>query len=209
MIFLILLVVLILNAACIYLMYRFLGKTQVKQKVIFIAAGVAVMYLLTLLVYWISTHNLSEVYTTGTAKDLVIFMFVPINGLVVLPLLAVSYDNYREKKLEKKTFIKRGLLVLIPLIIVLVCEAFLLKNVQILVTSAIDSSSSSTTTEYEGDEQIEEDTLDEETEENEVSDEETDEEADETTDEETEIEEDDAVSDEETTEDTEDVVEEE
>lgn len=134
MIWLILLFVVILNAICIYLMYRFLKDTKGKEKFIFIAAGVAAMYLLTVFVHWISTHGLDEIYRTGTAKDLVIFLFVPINGLIVLPAFANSYYSYKQNKLGLNILAKRMSVLLIPLLIVLVIECIFLKDIQVVVT---------------------------------------------------------------------------
>lgn len=137
MMLLILLFVVILNVLCIYLMYRFLKNTNKKEKFIFIAAGVAVMYILTLFAHWISTHGLEEIYTSGTAKDLVIFLFVPINGLIILPAFANSYYSYKQNKLNSNTLIKRISVLLIPLVIALVLECIFLKNVQVAVTDNI------------------------------------------------------------------------
>ena len=83
---LILLIIIILNAISIALMYNFLGDLDKKEKLIFIAGGVAIMYVLTILAYWISTGEIEENYTSNTVRDLIVFLFVPINGLIILPI---------------------------------------------------------------------------------------------------------------------------
>lgn len=136
MIYFIMFIVVVLNALCIYLMYRFLKDIDKKEKFIFIAVSVAIMYGITVFIHWISIHNLEAMYQDGVAKDIVTFLFVPINGLIILPALASSYNSYKEKKLELDVFGKRMLVLLIPLLIVLILECVFLKNVQVAVSNA-------------------------------------------------------------------------
>ena len=140
MIWLILLFVVILNALCIFLMFKFLKNIDKKEKFIFIVAGVAIVYVLTLFAHWVSTIGLDEMYKTGTGKDLVIFLFAPINGLIVLPALANSYYSYKENKLSLNILFKRVSVLLIPLIIAVVLECIFIKNVQVPVTNMVSES---------------------------------------------------------------------
>ena len=140
MIFFIMFIVVVLNALCIYLMYRFLKDVDKKEKFIFIAVGVAVMYGITAFVHWISIQGLDEMYKDGVAKDIVTFLFVPINGLIILPALASSYNSYKQNKLSLNMLGKRMSVLLIPFAIVLVLERIFIKNVQVAVTNAYDDS---------------------------------------------------------------------
>ena len=87
----IILFILILNIVSILLMYRSLTDRTPKEKLIFIAIGIAIMYMLTSVVYWISTRNVEITEVSDVGKDLIIFLFVPINGIIVLPLFARSF----------------------------------------------------------------------------------------------------------------------
>ena len=70
----IILFIIILNAVSILLMYRSLNNLTSKEKLIYIAAGTVIMYLLTSLVYWISTRNIEITEVSSTGKDLIIFL---------------------------------------------------------------------------------------------------------------------------------------
>lgn len=140
MIFFIMFIVVVLNALCIYLMYRFLKDVDKKEKFIFIAVGVAVMYGITAFVHWISIQGLDGMYKEGVAKDIVTFLFVPIDGLIILPALASSYNSYKQNKLSLNMLGKRMSVLLIPFAIVLVLECIFIKNVQVAVTNAYDDS---------------------------------------------------------------------
>lgn len=140
MIFFIMFIVVVLNALCIFLMYKLLKDIDKKEKFIFIAVGVAIMYGITAFVHWISINGLDEVYKDGVAKDIVTFLFVPINGLIILPALASSYNSYKQKKLSLNMLGKRTSVLLIPLLIVLILECIFIKNVQVAVTNTYDDS---------------------------------------------------------------------
>ena len=69
----IILFILVLNVVSILLMYRCLVNSDRKEKLIFIAAGTALMYILTSIVYWISTRGIEMTEVSQTGKDLIIF----------------------------------------------------------------------------------------------------------------------------------------
>lgn len=135
MLFFIIFVIVVLNALCIFLMYKLLKDIEKKEKFIFIAVGVAIIYGITALVHWIGIQGLDEVYQDGIAKDLVTFLFVPINGLIVLPALASSYNSYKQNKLSASILGKRTMVLLIPLLIVLVLECVFIKNIQVATSN--------------------------------------------------------------------------
>lgn len=128
--FVIVLFVLILNIVSILLIYRCLTGVERKERFIFLAAGIAIMYMLTSFIYWISTRNVEITQVSQTGKDLIIFLFVPINGILILPLLAKSYAKYRGSNLSKRILINRGMVLGVFLIILLIIECVYFKNIQ-------------------------------------------------------------------------------
>lgn len=128
--FVIVLFILILNIVSILLIYRCLTGVEKKERFIFLAAGIAIMYMLTSFVYWISTRNVEITQVSQTGKDLITFLFVPINGILILPLLAKSYAKYRVRNLSKKILINRGIVLGVFLLILLVIECIYFKNIQ-------------------------------------------------------------------------------
>ena len=71
----ILLFIIILNIVSIVLMYYCLADLTKKEKLIYIAAGTALMYILTTIVYWISTRGIemTEVSEMGKKSN-----YIPI-----------------------------------------------------------------------------------------------------------------------------------
>ena len=68
-------------------------------------------------------------------------MFVPINGIIILPLLAKSYNKLKYGNLDKSIFLKRGLLLGIVLIIALIIECMYFKNIQEQVVTMLNQKS--------------------------------------------------------------------
>ena len=133
----IVLFILILNIVSILLMYRSLDNMTQKEKLIYIAAGTVMMYLLTLIIYWISTRNIEITDVSRTGKDLIIFLFVPINGILVLPLVARSYSKFRDNKLSSRVLRNRGVALCLILFIILIIECVYFENIQKQVENMI------------------------------------------------------------------------
>ena len=130
--------ILIMNVVAIVLTYHCLADLTKKEKFIFIAVGIAIMYILTSIVYWISTWNIEMTEVAETGKNLITFLFVPVNGLIVLPLLAKSYVKFKFGGLNRKIFTNRGIVLTVLLLIVLGIECVYFKNIQTQVINLIN-----------------------------------------------------------------------
>ena len=133
----IILFILILNVVSILLMYRCLVNSDKKEKLIFIAAGTALMYILTSIVYWISTRGIEMTEVSQTGKDLIIFAFVPVNGIIILPLFAKSFTKFKDGKISGIVLRNRGILLGLVLVVLLVLECIYFKNIQEQVVNYI------------------------------------------------------------------------
>ena len=131
MVIFIYLCILILNIVAIFMTYKFLGEDlEKKEKSIFIIVGVAIMYMLVSLIYWLSTKNINLGATNEMGKNFIIFTFVPINSMIVLPFLASSYKYFKQGRLKTQNFKNRIILISAILIIVLILEFFYFKDIQ-------------------------------------------------------------------------------
>ena len=135
---LILVFIIVLNIIAIALTYYCLSDLEKKDKVIFIAVCVAIIYMLTTFVYWISTKSIAVKEVSDLGKNLITFLFVPINTLVVVPLFAKSYNKYKTGFLAFDKLKNRGIVLGAILLIILVIECFYFKNVQNTVITLIE-----------------------------------------------------------------------
>lgn len=132
--------ILILNVVAILLTYHFLGKEMDKKsKGIFIIVGIAVIYMLVSMVYWMGTRNINLEVDSDTGKNLITFTFVPVNVIIIMPFFASSYRDWKEGKLGVEPFRNRCILLAIVLIIVLIFEFFYFKDIQNGILNILNS----------------------------------------------------------------------
>ena len=97
MVIFIYLCILLLNIVAIFMTYKFLGEDfEKKEKSIFLVVGIAIMYMIVSLVYWLSTRGVDLGINNEIGKNFVVFTFVPINSMLVLPFLASSYKYFKQ-----------------------------------------------------------------------------------------------------------------
>lgn len=131
--------IIILNIVAIALVYYCLENMEKKEKIIFIGAGIAVIYILTSFVYWISTQNVEIKEVSEMGKNLITLLFVPVNAIIVLPLLAKSYRKYSAGKLKADKFRNRVIVLTIILAILLIMECTYFKDIQNSVVNMIEN----------------------------------------------------------------------
>ena len=134
----ILLFIVILNIVSIALMYYCLADLTKKEKLIYIAGGTSLMYVLTTIVYWISTNGIEINQVSEMGKNLITFLFVPINGIIILPLFAKSYYNYKTGGLDGSILKKRAIVLGVILLIIFTLECVYFKNIQKQVVDLIN-----------------------------------------------------------------------
>lgn len=122
--------IILLNIIAIALTYYCLDGLEKKDRILFIAMGIAIMYMLTSFVYWISTKNIEIKEVSEQCKNLIIFLFVPINGILVLPILARSYRKYKIGRLKADKFRNRVILLAVFLLVALIIECSYFKDIQ-------------------------------------------------------------------------------
>ena len=123
--------ILIINIVSIVLTYHFLGKEMEKKtKGIFIIVGIAINYILVSISYWLGTINIDLGVDSDLGKNLLVFTFVPVNGIITMPFLASSYKNLQNGRLKETPFRNRCILIGVILLIVLVIEFFYFKDIQ-------------------------------------------------------------------------------
>ena len=132
--------ILILNIVAVLLIYHFLWKgLDKKTKGIFIIVGIAAIYLLVTFVYWIGTQGMNSELNSDMGKNLITFTFVPVNAIIIMPFLAVSFRDWKDGKLKSRPFRNRCILLGIILLIILIIELFYFKDIQNGILSILNS----------------------------------------------------------------------
>ena len=125
--------IIITNIVAVAIVYQILKKQSKKEILIFMAAGVTILYLIVSLVYWLSGFGINE-QVHESSKNFVIYLFVPINVILFMPYCAIQYKKIRQnKKIEKYDLEKlstKVTVVIMILIAVSIGEFFYFKNIQ-------------------------------------------------------------------------------
>lgn len=125
----IMLAIILANVIAISIVYQFIKRLNKKEKILFIAVCVAIVYILISIVYWFSGFKIDKTIHEKT-KSFVTFMFVPVNVILFIPYIAFNYIKLKDKKIKREIFIKKCMVVGIVAIIVLIGEYFYFKNIQ-------------------------------------------------------------------------------
>lgn len=134
--------ILVLNIVAILLNYRFLGnEIEKKEKLIFTVVGIAIMYLTVSFIYWLSSRNLDLGTLADLGKNFMVFTFVPVNSILVLPFLASSYKKYKAGKIDTPVFKNRIILVAFILFVVLFIEFFYFQDIQTGILNIVSAKS--------------------------------------------------------------------
>ncbi|MBR1803072.1 MAG: hypothetical protein IJ777_03820 [Clostridia bacterium] len=132
--------ILVLNVVAILLTYHSLGTgIDQKEKAIFIIIGVAVMYMAVTFAYWIGTKNIAIDSNNDLGKNLIIFTFVPVNSIVILPFLANSYRHWKAGVLKPDKFRNRIILLAVIFIILFIIEIFYFKDIQTGIVNMLNA----------------------------------------------------------------------
>lgn len=132
----IILAILVTNLVAIGLIYQFIKRIGQKEKFIFIVGSVAIIYGLVSLVYWISGFGIDQTLHENS-KNFIIYLFVPINAIILIPYIASGYSKLKLNKIKGETFKKRIIVMSILALIVLTIEFFYFKNIQININDII------------------------------------------------------------------------
>lgn len=121
--------ILLANAIGITIVYQFIKKLQKKEKLIFIASSVALMYVLISIVYWFSGFGVDKTIHEQS-KNFVLYLFVPVNVILFIPYFASQFMKLKLGKLKIEKFANKLSTLIILLIVVLIFEYFYFKNIQ-------------------------------------------------------------------------------
>lgn len=140
--------ILLANVIAIAIVYQFIKRLEKKQKLIFIASSVALMYVLISIVYWFSGFGIDE-NVHEVSKNFVLYLFVPVNVILFIPYLASQYMKLRKRNIKIEKFINRLSALIVLLIVVLVFEYFYFRNIQENIKNMDDIQNEVTNTEVE------------------------------------------------------------
>ena len=128
--FVLMLAILGANIIAILLVYQFVKKIGKKESIIFIAISVAAIYIAVSIAYWISGFGIDD-NINEAAKNSLVYLFVPVNVILLIPFIASKYAKFKEKKASKRDFVARLIKVAMVGVILLVLECIYFKSIKL------------------------------------------------------------------------------
>lgn len=122
--------ILIANIVAVTLLYRSFDKELDKNKKVFYTMlCFGSMYIVILIVYFLSSIGLSK-DATENAKNMITFTFVPINLIILLPIMIRSFYKRKNKVISTQQLNTRTICILIVAVLLLVGEFFYFRDIQ-------------------------------------------------------------------------------
>ena len=109
-----------------------LGNIDKPRKILFIFIGLLIMYLITVLLYHLSSSDITypSEEVQKTVSNTLILVFTGLNSLILLPFTANVFDKILEEEIEKNQAQKRFIVILIIFLVCIFVETGYLKDTQ-------------------------------------------------------------------------------
>lgn len=121
--------IVIMNLASILVIFKALSNIELKNKIILVAIGEIVMYVILYIVYSISSAGADEL-VVNSSRQIILFTLLPINIVCLEFPLMLTLKKLQQGDIDDNQFKKRMTICLIVCIIVLVLEFVYIKDIQ-------------------------------------------------------------------------------
>lgn len=122
--------ILIANVVAILLIYHSFDRNIEKtKKLLYTMISMGLIYILVLIIYFFSSIGLDK-ETTTKAKDMIIFSFVPVNAIILVPFLLRSFKKSKDREITIEQLNKRAIVVVIIGIALIIGEFFYFRNIE-------------------------------------------------------------------------------
>lgn len=122
--------ILIANVIAVALLYRSFDKNIDKnRKVFYTMLCFGAMYIIILITYFLSSLGLPK-ETTENAKNMITFTFVPVNIIILLPILIRSFYKRKNNMISIEQLNIRTISMIVITIVLIIGEFFYFRNIQ-------------------------------------------------------------------------------
>ncbi len=121
--------IIIMNLVSIGILYKSLGKLEIKNKLIITIVSLIIMYLLIFVIYSISSVN-ADKGIVKASRQIILFTFLPINTMCIMSTIATQMRKLKDKEIDEEKFKKKVALYAIIGVIILIIEISYIKDIQ-------------------------------------------------------------------------------
>lgn len=131
-------IIIIVVAIALYLIlfgfaWHNLDTVEGQKRIAYIIISTIIIAIITLITFNMSTSGIDYQNTKieGSIRNMLVAIFTPINGLIVIPYLANMLSKISLEKITQKEFKTKAVIMTIILLIVLIFECGYLKDIQL------------------------------------------------------------------------------
>lgn len=109
-------------------------------KILFLIIGTMMVSLVTLILFSVSRLGVSypKPEMVGAVRRIILLVFVPINGLIILPQIANVVGKVKKDKITQDEFQRKAIIMLIIIIVMVIIECIYFKNIQTGIINIIN-----------------------------------------------------------------------
>ncbi len=123
--------ILIANIVAILLVYHsFDIRIEKNRKLMYTMIAFGIIYILTLIIYFFSSLGIDNKNISDSSQNMITFTFVPINTIILLPILIKTFNNRKNRKISTSQLNRTAIIILVVAIILVVLEFFCFRNMQ-------------------------------------------------------------------------------
>ena len=119
------------NVVGLLLVYHsFDNRIEKNKKLMYTMICFGIMYIITLITYFFSSLGIDNKNVSNSSKNLITFTFVPINTIIIIPILIRSFNKRKMNKISMNQLNRKAILMIIITIILKKLEFFSFRNIQ-------------------------------------------------------------------------------
>lgn len=101
-------------------------------KALFLIIGTIIISLVTLILFSISRAGIAypKPEMVGAVRRMILLVFVPINGLIILPQIANVVGRIKKDKITQEEFKRKAIIMLVIIIAIVIIECIYFKRIQ-------------------------------------------------------------------------------
>ncbi len=121
--------------------WKNLGYIEKRKKIIYIALGLIITYILTLIIFINSkgdiTYPNNEI--EKVMQNILVILFTGVNACIIMPYIAKTLDKIHENEITKEKLITRIIVIIVVLAIIYVFEGEYIKSIQNGIINVIEN----------------------------------------------------------------------
>ena len=121
--------IIVINLASAFVIYKVLSNIELKNKLILVAIGEIVMYVILFIVYGISSAGANETIV-NSSRQIILFTLLPINIICIELPIMLSLKKIQQGDIDNNKFNRRMTISIIIGIIILILEFNYIKDIQ-------------------------------------------------------------------------------